>query len=428
MTATTPIPQSKPAEAAFLGEIMTSTEFLESNLFRVTPDHFFSRQNRIIFEAIRTLKERDHHIDPMTVTDRLKEFNLLEEVGGPSYVSSCPFAPSGAVPERYFDILEEKLNLRKLLDLSQEVERWCFEGGESKEIIEKIGETVISFSKEDASGNMMAQTSDEVIAQIDRRIAGEKILGIQTGITPWDQMMGGINEQRFYVIAARGGRGKTAIIEQIIDFMLSKGIPVLMFQKDMSLTLFILRMACRRAGISFMKYDLGNCSTFELEQIKKQALILKESPMYLYSPSNMTAEKMCSIVKIEQRIHGIKVVFLDHVLNLDVGEDYRIGLTRASSRIRESIQQTKIPHVILAQLNRDGDRNERPTPSHIKEFDALYADCDHMIMLWSEKDAKDLAFGEALPVKFTVNKNRFGTEFEEEMMFDRTLMKFKTKL
>lgn len=420
-----PIPQSKDVEKAILGEIMASKEFLESNLFRLTPEHFFTRSHRIIFESIVYLKLKEQTVDPITVSGRLKQIGVLDQVGGESYVSSCPFYPAGCIPENYFSVLDEKLNLRKILNLSQDIERWCFEGGITKDIIERIGSNVISFSKEEQSGNLLSETCDEVSAQIDRKLRGEKLLGLKTGISVWDKILGGINDERFYVLAARGGRGKTAMMEQIVEALAFNKIPVLIFQKDMSLALFILRIACRRAGISFMKYDLGNSNEYELKEIKRRVSELKDAPIYLYSPASMTAEKMCSIVKMEQKIHDIKVVFLDHILNLEVGNEYRIGLTRASSRIRESVKQTKIPHVILAQVNRDGDKNERPTPANIKEFDALYADCDAMIMLWSEQDSKDVHPADLFPMKFTVNKNRYGTEFEDDISFDRSLMKFK---
>lgn len=423
---TDPLPRADSVEKAVIGELLANQAYLDETLHKLTRDHFFTRKHATIFDAIMFLKANGSPVDPITVSQRLKDLLLLDEVGGAGYVSSCPFYPAGVVPSQLLQVLDEKLNLRRLIDLSEKIQKWAEEGGQSEAIIEKIGQEVISFAREDASGNLMDVTCQEIDCQIDRRLSGEKILGLKTGISPWDDIMGGLSESRFYVLAARGGKGKTALMEQVVDRLLVDQHPVLVFQKDMSPSLFVLRLACRRAGISFMKYDLGHCSNLDLHEIKSQIKVLKHSPIYLYSPASMTAEKMASIIKMEQRIHGIKAVFLDHVLNLEVGAEYRIGLTRASSRIRESCQQTKIPHVILAQLNRDGDKNERPTPSNIKEFDALYADCDHMMMLWSERDAKDMPPGELYPVKFTVNKNRYGSEFEEELGFDRPLMKFKT--
>lgn len=417
-----PIPQALDIEQAMIGRLMDASE--KDPILDLKEDHFNLRTHKLIYRTINGMRERSLRVDALTVTTKLKDLGLLEEAGGAFYISSCVLPSINCMPEDCLAILEEKLRLRNLISISEKIQNQSFNNIESSKIIESLGNDLLNFQKDEKSGNMMPKISREVMDIIERKINGEVITGLKTGINLWDDMLGGLNPL-FYVLAARGGRGKTAMLEQIVDALLLMEHPVLIFQNDMSLHLFILRLACRRAAIPFFKYDLNYCSKYELQEIKKHVEILNKSPIYLHSPANLTASKFCNIIKIEQRIHGIKAVFLDHVLKLDVGSDYRVGLTMASSKIRDSVEQTSIPHVILAQLNRGAHNEERPSPAHIKEFDALYADCDVMAMIWSNKDPKDVPPNEIFPMRFLVNKNRYGTEFEDEIGFDRAFMKFK---
>jgi hypothetical protein len=146
----------------------------------------------------------------------------------------------------------------------------------------------------------------------------------------------------------------------------------------------------------------------------------------IYSPSDFTAATLAAIVKKENDFTVLRRSLWNHILNLKVTGEYRVGLTQASTIIRSSVEESELPHVILAQLNREGHGNARPTPIHIKEFDALYADCDAMMMLWSEHETHEFPdLKHLFPVKITCNKNRYGSEFEDELGFDRPLMAFK---
>lgn len=417
-----PLPQDAEVERSVIGELMQNS--IPESLSDIHEDHFFTRSHKLMFRIMEEMRLKNDQIDPITLSSKLKDLDLINEVGGFSYVSSCKFYPSEYSPQKYLSILDEKMNLRRLIEISDRIQNSAFDNVESSKIIEEIGSNVISFQKQESSGNMLKSTVEAVLRQLDQRLNGDKVTGLQTSINSWDKALGGLHP-RFYTVAARGGRGKTALMEQMVDAIILLNHPVLIFEKDMSLEMFLTRIACRRAGIPFYKLDLGFCAKYDLDQIKTHVEILGKSPIHLYCPSGLTAQKMCSIIKIEQKIHGIKAVFLDHVLNLDVGSDYRTGLTLASTKIRESVQETKIPHVILAQLNRGAHNTERPTPAHIKEFDALYADCDVMVMLWSEKEPIDVPKSEIFPMKFLVNKNRFGTEFEDDIGFDRQMMTFK---
>lgn len=419
------LPNDERVECAALSGFLLGIEEFSDHQDALSKELFFNNSNKIIFSTIETMSKLGEKVDLITVTSRLKSLNLLDQVGGTPYISKIASTICNHSPSEYGSILKEKFNLRKLIEMSDSINNRAYQEDNSLELIKDIQKKSFDLQIEEKSQNLLESSTDGVLNVIDMKIRGEKIQGLQTEIEPWDRVLGGLNP-RFYVLAARAGKGKTAMMEQIVTSLLTRGHPTLVFEKDMSPDLFILRMSCRASGVSFTKFDTGYCSKEECEEIKKAVLFFKKSPLKLYSPAGFTVSNFTSIIKKEKRLNGIKAVFLDHILNLDVGQDYRTGLTLASTRIRDSVEENKIPHVILAQLNRGAHNCERPTPAHIKEFDALYADCDAMMMLWSEKEAQDLQAGELHPIKFTVNKNRYGTEFEETLGFDRPLMKFRS--
>lgn len=420
------LPESIEVENAVLCDLLTKHGTCLEDIQNITSDHFSNRSNRIIFDCIHSMLSNNEKVDLVTVTSKLKDLLLLETVGGNGYLSKLSVTLCSFSALQYFSILDEKRKLRSLISLGDRVSTNSYNSIESKEVLNDIEETIFNLQETTSSDSQTIEVLKSVRNNIELKKSGIKFFGLKTGIYPWDEMLGGLMKARFYVIASRAGKGKTSIIEAMIYEQLVENIPVILFEKDMSLEMFMLRMACRAAKVPFTRYDLGKCTREEYLRIEDKVSFFERSPIYLYSPANLTAKDLKNIIKREKRIHGIQSVFLDHVLNLDLdGDQYREGLTKASTKIRDSVQESEIPHVILAQLNRGADGNERPTPANIKEFDALYADCDVMTMLWSPKNTNEVPLNEMLPINFLVNKNRYGAEFEEPMGFDRQYMTFK---
>jgi len=202
--------------------------------------------------------------------------------------------------------------------------------------------------------------------------------------------------------------------------------PVLVFEKDMAPRMMIERMACRLAKVSYWNFSRGFASGHERSEIRRFNDALKQTPLLLYNPTGLTAEKMSAITRREKRVSKIEAVFLDHVGVLTVGKDLREGLTKGSICIRTTATETDLPHVVLSHINRNGAKS-RPTPEDIKEFDQLFGDCDGMGILWTEEDKTQVKNGDYLKMKIYFAKNRFGPVGEEDILFDGKLMAFRNK-
>jgi len=423
------MPQSNEAEIAVLGAFLTSEDAVADFASRVSKDHFYQRSHGIIFSSIEALHNEGKPADLITVTDHLRTAGKLDEIGGSFYLSRLTVAfPTSAHCEQYVEILDAKYRLRRILESAADVTASIYTGSELAEVLPKLEESVFEIAESRKTENLTTSSVDYFVAEVQRKINGEKVTGMKTGVFEWDRAVGGLVKSRLYVIAARPGDGKTALATQMIRRFCNEKEPVMIFSQDMAPEMFIARAACSEAGFAYSDYEANRLSALSLRTIERAALSLKASPLHIHSPSSLTATEFRSAVRKAKRLHGIKAVFLDHIQLIDTGKDeLREGLTKASLQIVRSVKDTGIPHVIISQLNREAEKTGRPSPSHIKEFDQLFADCDVMALIYSEVSPATLAPGQMRPMKIYFGKNRYGSQTEEEMLFDGQTLNFRSK-
>jgi hypothetical protein len=89
---------------------------------RVGEDVFYDLRHQTIFKALAEMYDSREAIDIITLQQRLKDSQLLEQVGGIAYLSVLPDAvPSAANLSYYLDIVREKYLLRKMIHVCTDV-------------------------------------------------------------------------------------------------------------------------------------------------------------------------------------------------------------------------------------------------------------------------------------------------------------------
>ncbi len=415
-------PHNPDAEAGFLGCVLTS-EGSALDEHPVTPEHFFGSANRLIGAACISLFDAKVPVNPMSVTDHLRSAGALERVGGPYAISSL--FGSQSLTAHYHGVLCGQLALRRAVDAA----RWALNGWTNTD----TAEAYLSEFRERLQGiDVSSDEENEVpvaVEAIGRRLdamdRGDKITGFQTSNHAWNAAFGGLVPGAYYALAGRPGTGKSAMMESLACDLISLDHPVVVFQRDMSPQKMVERICCRWVGIPYWRYVRAQLNLAERAKIREVAKELANTPLYIYNPVGLTAEKLCAILRREKRVHGVKAAFLDHIQALKVGKDFREGLTQASLAIRGCVTELGIPLVTLCHLNREGGKGSRPSASNIKEFDQLYGDVDGMAILWSDSNPDDRQPGQRTEVNFYVAKNRDGPETEEKVWFNGELLQFE---
>ena len=124
-------PQSIEAELSVLGAMMLKPAAVTQAIELLRADEFYRQAHRAVFEAMEELVRNGEPVDIVTVTELLKKKNLIDQVGGISFLASLTNSvPSTANLAHYAKIVKEKAILRALIDASTEIAGAAYEASE----------------------------------------------------------------------------------------------------------------------------------------------------------------------------------------------------------------------------------------------------------------------------------------------------------
>src|SRR5204863_8473226 len=195
-------------------------------------------------------------IDVITLQQRLKNKQLLEQVGGLAYLSALPdTVPSAANLSYYMEIVQEKFLLRRMIQTCTDVVGRVYEfEGEVDALMDEVERDIlrISESRVQSHTNTIKELVKKAINTIEDFHQRQGVLtGIGTGFTDLDKMTSGFHPGEMIVIAARPSMGKTSLAMNVAEHVaLEQKLPVGVFSLEMTSESLVLRMLCSRSRVN----------------------------------------------------------------------------------------------------------------------------------------------------------------------------------
>jgi replicative DNA helicase len=145
-------PHSVEAEQGVLGCILLSPndcmgECIEK--FKSGEEVFYDLRHQTIFKMLAEMYDSREAIDLITLQQRLKDKQLLEQVGGIAYLSGLPdTVPSAANLSYYLEIVQEKFLLRKMIHVCTDVVGRVYDyEGEVDALMDEVERDVLRISE-----------------------------------------------------------------------------------------------------------------------------------------------------------------------------------------------------------------------------------------------------------------------------------------
>ncbi|HEX9652079.1 MAG TPA: replicative DNA helicase, partial [bacterium] len=388
-------PHAIDAEMAVLGSMLIDKEAVTKCMELVDETAFYKTAHVKIFQAAVNLDARGGtEIDYLTITDELQKMGVLEEVGGPYYITELANkVPSAASVEYYARIVLEKSLLRKLIEVSTEIAREAFEAREdAADVLDTAEQRIFSLSEKKLRKGfqpiapILGATFD-IIDSFHKRKGS--VTGIPTGFKKLDERTSGFQNSDLIIVAGRPSMGKTAFCLNIArNAAVDYAIPVGIFSLEMSNTQLAMRMLCSEARVDSHKVRTGRLSDNEWPKLSTSVGRLAEAPIYIDDTPALNVLEIrakARRLKAEKKIGMVVIDYLQLVKGPKSSESRQVEISLISQALKALAKELNIPVVALSQLSRavesrGGDR--RPILSDLRESGAIEQDADVVMFIY----------------------------------------------
>jgi replicative DNA helicase len=409
---------------------------------RAGSDTFYDLRHQTIYDELLEMYDAREPIDIITLQQRLKDKQTLEQVGGLPYVASLPdMVPSAANLEYYLGIVWDKYLLRRTINVCTGIigRIYDYEGdvtalmGEVERDILKITGAHVR-SKTPPIKELVNKAIDRIEEMHQRKGA---VMGIASGFSDLDRMTGGLNGGDMVVIAARPSVGKTSLAMNIAENVaIDNKIPVGIFSLEMTGESLALRSLCSRARVNLRNVRDGFLAERDFPKLTGSAGKLSNAPIYIDDESEISILQLKAKARRMHQQFGIKLFVVDYLQLLHStskkADNRQQEISDISGGLKNLAKELKVPIIVLSQLNREleKDKNRKPRLSDLRESGAIEQDADIVGMLYKVKskddDEGDQSSEEAVLVNLLIAKQRNGPTGDCQFVFFKSITRFES--
>ncbi|MBU2566220.1 replicative DNA helicase [Patescibacteria group bacterium] len=440
------VPQNLEAEMSMLGSLLIDKEAMIRIGDIINIQDFYLQKHQQIFETILELFRKHEPIDILSLSNRLSEKNILEEIGGRAYLIQLSNAvPTSSHVVNYANIVQKKATLRRLIQTAQEITAFGFEESDDiEQTLDKAEQKLFNVSQKflKTAFTSITDVLDTAFERIDEihREKG-KLRGVPTGYGDLDSMLGGLQKSDLVILAARPSCGKTSFS---LDIMRSAAVkhkvPVGYFSLEMSKEQVVDRLICAEANVDLWKMKTGRLSdqgdNDDFTRIGHAIGSLSEAPIYIDDTASANIMQIRTKARRLQMEHGLGFLIIDYLQLMESrggGSDNRVQEVAEITRGLKAIgRELNVPVLALSQLSRAVEQTKPAIPklSHLRESGSIEQDADVVMFIYRKAADKNYRLEDLSPeerhlAEIHVSKHRNGPTGVVKLYFDDTRASFR---
>ncbi|MCK8824555.1 replicative DNA helicase [Fuchsiella alkaliacetigena] len=389
-------PRSIDAEKSTLGAMLIDRNAIAKVVEILNSEDFYREAHNIIFQVICNLFEEGEPVDLVTVAEKLRTKEVLEEIGGLSYLTSLANSvPTSTNVEHYAYLVEEKAVLRKLISSANQISDLGYQGEEDLEIVLDRAEQLIFNVSQKRAVKTFAEIKDVLMSTFDdlEMLYENKggVTGVPTGFSDLDKMTSGFQESDLVIIAARPSMGKTALALNIAQYAaIQEDIPVAIFSLEMSKEQLVQRMLCCEAQVDNHRLRTGYLNENDWDKLTDAAGSLSEADIFIDDTPAITVMEMRAKARRIKAEHGLGLILIDY-LQLMQGsgrvESRQQEVSKISRSLKSLARELEVPVVSLSQLSRAVEQrnDKRPQLSDLRASGSIEQDADVVAFIYRDE-------------------------------------------
>ena len=387
----------KEAESAVCGAICLETSAIYEVADILSADMFGDPMCARIFSAATAIFERGEKCDMITVSNEMKVQGMEQDDAFRAVAEITGIVSSSANIVQHALYVRECYTRRSFYYSAQGfIQSVTDKTTDVDSILEVAGKTIDDLLSVSAMSDNTSTLADCIPRVYDRytnrRISASKgeTVGITTGLSRLDKATGGWNGGELIVLAARPGIGKTAMMLHFARSAAEKGIPVVIFNLEMSDISLTERLVLGLSDVNSERFKTGTLYKEEEAAMYDAGSRLMELPITINDTAQMSMRQIKTVALRLKRQGRCGIIFIDYLQLVDMrtGERNRTReneVTAASRMAKIIAKDLDVPVVLLSQLNREAD-GQRPMLSHLRESGAIEQDADEVMFIYRKQD------------------------------------------
>lgn len=436
-------PQNLEAEEAVLGSILLEQDSIISVMEFLVPDDFYRVAHQLIFAAMIELNQNSEAIDPITVSEKLRQKNQIENVGGEAgIIELLDKLPTAANVEFYTQIVLEKSTRRKLIKTSTNIVKNAYQEDETiANVLDTAERDILSVSegRNKAGFIPIRDVLHDAYESLEERSKNNgEVTGIATGYIGLDRMTSGLHADELIILAARPSVGKTAFVLNIAkNVAVNLNETVAIFSLEMGAESLVERIICSHASINAGHLKTGKLTDEEYTQYFVATGVLAEAPIYIDdTPGIRVSEIRAKCRRLKQERNNLGLVVIDYLQLIEGNgkESRQQEVSEISRNLKKLAKELKVPVIALSQLSRGVEQRQdkRPIMSDIRESGSIEQDADIVAFLYRDdyyrqEPDENGHVPEVEPnstIEVIIEKNRSGPRGTVELNFMKEFNKF----
>lgn len=387
------LPQNIQAEQSLLAALLINNKGIEKVIEFLEADHFSDAFHGEIYHAIKHLTDQNKIADPTTLQ------NYFGEKACQEYLFSLANNVISIINvKEYGEIIYDLYLRRELIQIGEEIVTDARDfklETDSIDIIESSEQRLYNLASK-KSGNIVAfrDALGLAIANTERAFnSPDKIVGMTTGFTEIDRVLGGFHRSDLLILAGRPSMGKTALATNIAfnaakSLSAKGGGPVAFFSLEMSAEQLAARILSAESGLPSDKMRRGEIQEYDFKTLTKVSADLQTLPLYIDDTPSLSIMALRNRARRLKRQHGIGMVVVDYLQLLSAQRkvtDNRVQEISEITRLLKALaKELDIPVLALSQLSRAVEQREdkRPQLSDLRESGTIEQDADVVMFVY----------------------------------------------
>ena len=372
-------------EQATLGSCIIDNDAFITTVETVPPTSFYKKEHGIIYQAMLEMLKDNIGVDLVTITVKLNDKNLLEAVGGVTYLTNLINAvPTSKNINHYNQVIVATALRRKQRTLLSDVESGKIDIEAAMTALEKIP---------------VAGVSEETFQAVLESAFTRSLKGtdFKFKIGALNKYLGGLDKGELLTIGGYTSQAKSGLGVQMAINQAVKGRRVLFLSTEMLVPEVGRRILGNQCGINITNMRRGLMTPDETAYAKETTKIIGQD-------WKINIKKIYSIDDVFKYVRKYKpeILFLDYIQNLSGESDYKT-ITQNMKLLQSITFQNEISTVCISQLNRNKEEIREPRLTDLRDSGRL-EECSNMVIF--------LYWKERLQLK---NKQRMGGEPPEQI-------------